>query len=76
MSALTQKIAPKTSLERPRLDLSGPRLTLAFERLANGAENGGGIERHVEALRAKAALFQQAFAPARPIWRRSRPCAR
>lgn len=44
--------------ERPCLELSGPKLALAFERLANGLEACGGIERHVEALKAKSLLFR------------------
>lgn len=48
-------------LERPQLDLSGPKLAMAFERLANGLEECGGIERHVEALKAKSLLFSHTF---------------
>ncbi len=49
------------AIERPRLDLSGPKLTMAFERLANGLEECGGIERHVDALKAKSLLFSHTF---------------
>lgn len=49
------------SLERPRLELSGPKLALALERLVTGAEEHGGIERHVEALQLKSAVFRQAL---------------
>lgn len=59
LSALQSSRAP--ALERPQLELSGPRLTLAFERLANGLEACGGIERHVEALKAKSLLFSHTF---------------
>jgi hypothetical protein len=45
----------------PRLELSGPKLAMAFERLANGLEECGGIERHVEALKAKSLLFSRTF---------------
>lgn len=48
-------------LERPQLELSGPKLAMAFERLANGLEECGGIERHVEALKAKSLLFSHTF---------------
>jgi hypothetical protein len=51
------KASRRTEIERPRLDLSGPKLTMAFERLANGLEECGGIERHVDALKAKSLLF-------------------
>jgi hypothetical protein len=44
--------------ERPHLDLSGPLLAEAFESVARGSEELGGIERYVEALKLKAALFQ------------------
>jgi len=43
----------------PQLELSGPKLAMAFERLANGLEECGGIERHVEALKAKSLLFSR-----------------
>jgi hypothetical protein len=45
----------------PQLELSGPKLAMAFERLANGLEECGGIERHVEALKAKSLLFSRTF---------------
>lgn len=43
----------------PQLELSGPKLAMAFERLANGLEECGGIERYVEALKAKSLLFSR-----------------
>ena len=52
-------------LERPRLDLSGPKLARALEALVTGAEEQGGIERYVAALRLKSDIFQAAFAPGR-----------
>jgi hypothetical protein len=45
-------------VERPQLDLSGPLLAEAFQLLAKGSEAHGGVERYVEALKLKAALFQ------------------
>jgi hypothetical protein len=48
-------------LERPRLELSGPKLGLALERLVTGTEEHGGVERHVEALQLKSAVFRQAL---------------
>jgi hypothetical protein len=45
-------------VERPRLELSGPKLKLALESLVQRAEEQGGVEAYVEALRIKSALFQ------------------
>jgi hypothetical protein len=50
--------AAATEFERPRLELSGPKLARAFETLVCAAEEHGGIERYVAALRAKSALFR------------------
>ena len=44
-----------------RLELSGPRLAQSLARLAAGCEAQGGIERYVEALKLKSALFRDAF---------------
>jgi hypothetical protein len=52
--------------ERPHLDLSGPKLIRAFERLIDGTEEHGGIERHVDALKLKAQVFQQALGEGNP----------
>jgi hypothetical protein len=43
---------------RPHLDLSGPLLGSAFQCAARGSEEHGGIERYIEALKLKVALFQ------------------
>ncbi len=51
-----------TQIQRPRLELSGPKLRLAFEALVARAEEQGGVEAYVEALKVKSALFQEAFA--------------
>ena len=48
-------------LERPALELSGPKLALALESLIACAEEHGGVERYVEALRIKSELFRGAF---------------
>lgn len=53
------------ALARPQLELSGPKLAHALEVLISGCEEHGGIERFVEALRLKAEIFQEAFAPGR-----------
>jgi hypothetical protein len=47
--------------EGPQLDLSGPRLRRAFETLVRGADAHGGVERYVDALKLKAALFHEAL---------------
>ena len=46
---------------RPQLELSGPLLSEAFKAVALGSEELGGVERYVEALKLKAALFQDAL---------------
>jgi hypothetical protein len=50
-------LARYLELERPRLDLSGPKLARAFRELAVGAEDTGGVERYVDALKLKSAFF-------------------
>jgi hypothetical protein len=59
----TSLVAGWTELERPRLELSGAKLAHALETLVGGCEEHGGVERYVEALRLKAEIFQEAFAP-------------
>ena len=49
------------ALARPRLDLSAAALEEALSALVHGSEPLGGIERYVEALKAKAALYADAF---------------
>ena len=44
-----------------QLELSGPKLKLALEALVASAEEQGGVEAYVEALRIKSALFQEAL---------------
>lgn len=58
--AMTSPPAP-AQIERPRLELSGPKLDQAFSALVRGAEDHGGIERYVEALRAKSQVFSDAL---------------
>jgi hypothetical protein len=48
-------------LESPRLELSGPKLKTALETLVAHAEEQGGIEAYIEALRIKSALFHDAL---------------
>jgi hypothetical protein len=51
--------------DRPRLDLSGPKLAEAFATLVAGAEDNGGVERYVDALKLKSALFVRTLADGR-----------
>ena len=44
-----------------QLELSGPKLKLALESLVAGAEEQGGVEAYVEALKIKSALFREAL---------------
>lgn len=50
---------------RPVLHLDGPVLVSSLEVLARNAEHDGGIERYVEGLKFKAALFSEALADGR-----------
>lgn len=61
---------PKATAEpgsdpRPRLELSGPRLSAAFQALASGAEETGGVERYVDAIKLKCTLFAQTLGEGR-----------
>ena len=47
---------------RPQLELSGPKLKLALESLVARAEEQGGVEAYVEALKIKSAMFRDALA--------------
>ncbi len=62
---LTADQAKTPELARPTLDLSGPLLAAAFQSVARGSENLGGIERYVEALKLKSALFRDTLGAAR-----------
>jgi len=48
-------------LERPVLDLHGPAIRAGFQAMVNGSEELGGIERYVDAVKLKSAVFQQAL---------------
>jgi len=56
--------------DRPHLDLSGPRLRRALEALVAGADTHGGIERYMDALKLKSAVFREALAADGPGARR------
>ncbi|MGE5168735.1 MAG: hypothetical protein ACM3JC_00045 [Rudaea sp.] len=50
---------------RPSLELSGPKLARALESLVVRTEDYGGVERYVEALKVKMALFERALGEGR-----------
>ncbi len=50
-----------TEAAQVRLELSGSRLSEALARLVAGCEPQGGVERYVEALKLKGALFRDAL---------------
>lgn len=45
--------------DRPVLELSGTKLRIALERLVNGSEPHGGVERFADAVRLKSVVFQE-----------------
>jgi len=47
--------------ERPQLELSGPLLEAALTGLIAACEPAGGIERYVDAVKAKSLIFKNAF---------------
>jgi hypothetical protein len=49
-------------IERPVLDLSGEGLRTILRIMIAGSEDHGGIERYVDAVKLKSAMFQQALA--------------
>jgi len=63
MFARPQKASVPAPPARPHLDLSGPRLRRALESLVAGADTHGGIERYMDALKLKSAVFREALAP-------------
>jgi len=48
-------------LERPVLELSGDILRAALQMMVGGSEEHGGIERYVDAVKLKSAMFRQAL---------------
>ena len=48
-------------IERPVLDLSGDALRAGIQAMVSGAEEHGGIERYVDAVKLKSTMFQQAL---------------
>ena len=57
-------LAVATAL-RPVLELSGPKLKTALESLVVRTEDYGGVERYVDAVKLKSALFAQALGDGR-----------
>ena len=47
-------------VERPVLDLSGDAIRASLQSAIAGAEEQGGIERYVDAVKLKSSMFQQA----------------
>ena len=66
MFGRAQKASVPVAPDRPRLDLSGPRLRRAVEALVAGADTHGGIERYMDALKLKSAVFREALAADTP----------
>ncbi len=48
-------------VERPVLDLDGQSIRTALEAMVKGAEDQGGVERYVDAVKLKSAVFGKAF---------------
>ena len=53
--------SPAQEIVRPYLDLSGAVLAEALRTLIAGTEALGGVERYVEAVKLKSAMFKEAF---------------
>ncbi len=49
-------------IERPVLDLCGDSIRMALQIMVQGSDELGGIERYVDAVKLKSAMFQQALA--------------
>ena len=62
MFGRAQRSSVPVAPDRPRLELSGPRLRRAVEALVAGADTHGGIERYLDALKLKSAVFREALA--------------
>ena len=48
-------------VERPVLDLSGDALRAGIQAMVKGAEEHGGVERYVDAVKLKSSMFQKAM---------------
>ncbi len=58
--ASTSALLPH-EFERPVLDLSGDALRAGLQMMIRGSEEHGGIERYIDAVKLKSAMFQQAL---------------
>lgn len=63
LSAFLKSSTPQApEIARPHLDLSGEVLAESFGAMVTSAEEHGGIERYIEAVKLKSALFREVFA--------------
>ena len=58
--ASTSSLQPQ-EFDRPVLDLSGEMLGAALQVMVRGSEDHGGIERYIDAVKLKSAMFRQAL---------------
>jgi hypothetical protein len=58
--ATTSAMLPQ-EFDRPVLDLSGEILRVALQMMVTGSEEHGGIERYIDAVKLKSAMFRQAL---------------
>lgn len=58
--ATTSAMLPQ-EFERPVLELSGEILRVALQNMVSGTEEHGGIERYIDAIKLKSAMFRQAL---------------
>ena len=63
MLGRSQVLQAAAAPARPHLDLSGPRLRRSVEALVAGADTHGGIERYMDALKLKSAVFREVLGP-------------
>ncbi len=61
---LTGTAIKTQEIERPVLDLSGDTLQRALDQMISGAEEHGGIERYVDAVKLKSEMFKSALTDA------------
>ncbi len=60
---MSRFFAPRPAeIERPMLEISGDALRMSLQTVLAGAEEHGGIEAYVDAVKLKSTMFQQALA--------------
>jgi hypothetical protein len=64
MFGRSRTVTTPPATTRPHLELSGPRLRLALENLVERAEELGGVESYVDALKFKSRVFREVLRPA------------